>query len=1289
MSKRHRPFQASIGLSLSLWIGWATPVTVWAETDWYTLKANGKAIGKVGIHSFPAPDNPASTVTEISHINHFTRQGNPFEVNSLSRFVESPQAHEAVSFSYRYTLGNEPLLEANGHLDQDGIDLRLVRDNMESVAQASIAKEHFLFPGGEKIKQVYRQHYQDKAGSQFNYQTLHLGVQPQVVNTTVKPLQREKLALATGEVKPVRKFELSNPASAEHKIYEWRDEQGKLYKSQSLGNQAGLEMVYASQREVQAMDRQTVELIEAAVIVSNAIPQPRTTTKALFKLSPVKGHALNLKALLPETLNQRLIMKPDADLPSMDFSADPDAVYLQVRQQEPTDSLAPFPVQIDKRYLQATPYLQVYDTELDQTALRVIGPETRAYYAARKLQQWVYQNIANKDYSLGFATAKETFERKQGDCTEHAVLLASLLRSAGIPARVAIGLIYLPDEDSELGKFVFHMWTEAYIGTTQRGEWVALDATNPEPIPDATHIKLADSALSESGDLLRLSEQVSGLIGKIRVDVVQAVASAQSVLKVEPKGGVTHMVIEPTDISRVDIQSLSRQAIQHYRVTLPPGDLSGNSPDGLFTQGVEAQSAGQAQQAHKHFQQSLSKATHPVALYQLGEKLMAVGQYQLAQQAFVQAENKDTTLAPLVADWMGTVMPPERLATALAEDVEQALAQVYQIPQPQPATCQKLETLAQQQGASYAPMYKAMGQGCPGPKALEALRRALALNPLDFQSAELLGDLALQNKRPGEAQQAYQTALNILSGRSFTRSKPWVGTLQGKLWIASAQSRLQKNRRDATGWLLMGKGLMQAQNMTEARNAFRNALALQPGNSQAVLSAYEAALTQLDWVYLEKHFGQVSALASSNATASRLKGHYLMRKRQYGPALSAAQRAITLNAQQGSAYHLLYQIYARLADQALWQKPPLSLEKSKSYWQQAENALKRGMSATANEARQTELRLTLGDHYLENNRAAEALNLAEQILQVDPLNGKAHWMKAQALFLSGKNEQARNEAKTVLLLLPNDPDALATLGQVAEEEGRDAQALDYYQKAYAADSGHYAAATGLRRLMEQLQVTGQKPPTLMKLTPDEHDYLVQLFRLKGKISRSLTLNDETSLSAGTEPSKFNLTLVNGIRDHVQRQGASIQEISGVYQQIAQLPTPPRFSQLHYHELESQRILMFLINEGLSDNGLFSEAARKKMMEARNQRMAQMGQLDQAQRKAIQGIYARISNAEMLGLTTEAGWNPLTDTREGFQGLQAISQQMGKSKAKQNQTSQEQKAQNAASKTSSPTTMTKP
>lgn len=78
------------------------------------------------------------------------------------------------------------------------------------------------------------------------------------------------------------------------------------------------------------------------------------------------------------------------------------------------------------------------------------------------------------------ANVKEfLFVRKAGFCEHYATGLALLLRSAGIPARVAAG--YLGGEWSDPGDYLIvrqsdaHAWTEAWIDD----RWVTLDATPP------------------------------------------------------------------------------------------------------------------------------------------------------------------------------------------------------------------------------------------------------------------------------------------------------------------------------------------------------------------------------------------------------------------------------------------------------------------------------------------------------------------------------------------------------------------------------------------------------------------------------------------------------------------------------------------------------------------------------------------------------------------------------------------------------------------------------------------
>jgi len=67
------------------------------------------------------------------------------------------------------------------------------------------------------------------------------------------------------------------------------------------------------------------------------------------------------------------------------------------------------------------------------------------------LERGVHAWITDSNYKVGFASAAEVLESRQGDCTEHAVLLAALARAKKIPARVAMGLVYNRDA------FYYHM----------------------------------------------------------------------------------------------------------------------------------------------------------------------------------------------------------------------------------------------------------------------------------------------------------------------------------------------------------------------------------------------------------------------------------------------------------------------------------------------------------------------------------------------------------------------------------------------------------------------------------------------------------------------------------------------------------------------------------------------------------------------------------------------------------------------------------------------------------------
>ena len=114
--------------------------------------------------------------------------------------------------------------------------------------------------------------------------------------------------------------------------------------------------------------------------------------------------------------------------------------------------------------------------------------------------------------SQALATASQVAATLEGDCTEHAVLLAGLARARGVPARVAIGLVYSPATQS----FVYHMWDEIWTG--QR--WMPLDSTLGHGGIGAAHLKLTDSNLAGAA-AYSCFLSVAQVIGQLKIEILE------------------------------------------------------------------------------------------------------------------------------------------------------------------------------------------------------------------------------------------------------------------------------------------------------------------------------------------------------------------------------------------------------------------------------------------------------------------------------------------------------------------------------------------------------------------------------------------------------------------------------------------------------------------------------------------------------------------------------------------------------------------------------------------------
>ena len=114
-------------------------------------------------------------------------------------------------------------------------------------------------------------------------------------------------------------------------------------------------------------------------------------------------------------------------------------------------------------------------------ALRKIHPTP----SARDVVEFVAQFISHKHMSRGFDIASVVAQRREGDCTEHAVLTTALMRASGIPSHIVTGVALVQVQDRLLA--FGHAWTEYHDGKS----WQLADATNvSEPRPAMAYLPL-------------------------------------------------------------------------------------------------------------------------------------------------------------------------------------------------------------------------------------------------------------------------------------------------------------------------------------------------------------------------------------------------------------------------------------------------------------------------------------------------------------------------------------------------------------------------------------------------------------------------------------------------------------------------------------------------------------------------------------------------------------------------------------------------------------------------------
>jgi len=269
----------------------------------------------------------------------------------------------------------------------------------------------------------------------------------------------------------------------------------------------GLSMVRMSEEEVKALsnDVEPVDLIAmSAVPLQGAMPDSENLTRLVLR---VHGDA---RDRVPHDPPYQIIGTTDLGdeaLPTV-TRVMPDISQLpQLPRVDPETAQQP-----EAEWLQSTMTIPAAHPQIRTKAEELVAGAPDRLTAARRILDFVFEYV-EKVPTIGVPHGLEVLRRGQGDCNEHTALFVSLARAAGIPARIAAGLVY-SNRVSERGAFYYHAWPEVWLGRESE-DWVAVDPTFGQFPADASHIKLVE------GDLERQVE-IMGVMGRLGFVLVEA-----------------------------------------------------------------------------------------------------------------------------------------------------------------------------------------------------------------------------------------------------------------------------------------------------------------------------------------------------------------------------------------------------------------------------------------------------------------------------------------------------------------------------------------------------------------------------------------------------------------------------------------------------------------------------------------------------------------------------------------------------------------------------------------------
>ena len=269
----------------------------------------------------------------------------------------------------------------------------------------------------------------------------------------------------------------------------WVTDTGEVVREESPLGLITIRESPQSARTMAVSNRIREDLLQTAAVVprmSTRIDEPRDVRRLRLRVRGLEAAAF-----------------PRGDLDGGAQRTDGDVVELIDPRQMTAERADPDA----SRYLAAEPFIESDAPEIraeaDAAVRGIEGDRARA----ERLTRYV-NALFDKKPTVSLPSAREVLRTKVGDCNEHTALYVAMARAVGLPARIAVGLVFVH------GAFYYHAWPEVYVDRAAgRGLWLPVDPTLNQFPADATHLRLTRGGLDKQAAILPL-------IGHLAIDVV-------------------------------------------------------------------------------------------------------------------------------------------------------------------------------------------------------------------------------------------------------------------------------------------------------------------------------------------------------------------------------------------------------------------------------------------------------------------------------------------------------------------------------------------------------------------------------------------------------------------------------------------------------------------------------------------------------------------------------------------------------------------------------------------------